>query len=87
MAIRAMIAAACCMAMPSAALAQAAETKPEASKPAETSPEAPKPPPPPAKPEITRAPPQAKTPFEDCVIKPVMSDEDLRKCGATPPKY
>lgn len=22
-----------------------------------------------------------------CVIKPVMSDEDLRRCGATPPKY
>ncbi|MDQ5848702.1 MAG: hypothetical protein M3544_07010, partial [Pseudomonadota bacterium] len=65
----------------------AAETKPEASKPAETSPEAPKPPPPPAKPEIARAAPQAKTGFEDCVIKPVMSDEDLRKCGATPPKY
>jgi hypothetical protein len=22
-----------------------------------------------------------------CVIKPVMSDDDLRRCGATPPKY
>ena len=22
-----------------------------------------------------------------CVIKPVMSDQDLRRCGATPPKY
>ena len=22
-----------------------------------------------------------------CVIKPVMSDEELRRCGATPPKY
>jgi hypothetical protein len=22
-----------------------------------------------------------------CVIRPVMSDEDLRRCGATPPKY
>ncbi|MGQ0545822.1 MAG: hypothetical protein ACT4P3_10890 [Betaproteobacteria bacterium] len=22
-----------------------------------------------------------------CIIKPVMSDEDLRRCGATPPKY
>lgn len=22
-----------------------------------------------------------------CVVKPVMSDDDLRRCGATPPKY
>ncbi|HZM34982.1 MAG TPA: hypothetical protein VFC18_10870 [Burkholderiales bacterium] len=22
-----------------------------------------------------------------CVIKPVMTDDDLRRCGATPPKY
>jgi hypothetical protein len=22
-----------------------------------------------------------------CLIKPVMSDDDLRRCGANPPKY
>jgi hypothetical protein len=84
--IRAIIAAACCIAMPFTALAQAPDAKPVASKPAETVPDAPKPPPEPAKPEIARAAPQPKTGFEDCVVKPVMSDDDLRKCGATPPK-
>jgi hypothetical protein len=87
MKILAIIAAACCIVMPCAALAQAPDPKPAADKPAETVPEAPKPPPEPAKPEPARAAPQKKTGFEDCIVKPVMSDDDLRKCGATPPKY
>jgi hypothetical protein len=87
MKIRLMIAAACCIVMPCAALAQPVDPKPAASPPAPTTPEAPKPAPEPAKPEIARAAPQPRTGFEDCVIKPVMSDDDLRKCGATPPKY
>lgn len=35
------------------------------------------------------APTLRKATAEDvgCVIKPVMSDDDLRRCGATPPKY
>jgi hypothetical protein len=39
--------------------------------------------------EPVDAPTLRKTSAEaaPCLIKPVMTDDDLRRCGATPPKY
>ena len=65
----------------------AAREKPAAEKPKEAAP--PQPMTNEALPPPVDAPTLRKQTAETlpCVIRPVMTDEDLRRCGATPPKY